>query len=155
MGASGAGKTVVGEALAGALGVPFYDADDFHSPEAIEKMRSGTPLSDADRAPWLERLNARLRRSLASGEGAVLACSALKQSYRAALARNLPSLRLVYLSATPELLRRRLSGRRGHYMKVGMLESQLETLEEPGPEALAVDASRPVGEIVGEILPAL
>lgn len=152
MGVSGAGKTTVGEELSGALGVPFHDADDFHSPEAIEKMRSGRPLDDEDRAPWLDRLNARLRRAAATGEGAVLACSALKRSYRAALARNLPQLRLVYLSADPELLRRRLSDRRGHYMKVEMLESQIQTLEEPGPEALTVDAALPVGEIVSRVL---
>lgn len=152
MGASGAGKTTVGMRLAVALGVPFYDADAFHSPEAIRKMASGEPLTDADRSPWLARLNQRLRDSSESGEGAVLACSALKAAYRESLARNLPALRFVYLSADAELLHRRLSERRDHYMKVGMLDSQLETLEEPGPEAVTVDASRPVEEIVSGIV---
>lgn len=152
MGASAAGKTTVGKELARALAVPFLDGDDFHSPEAIAKMASGEPLSDADRRPWLERLNGRLRSAFESGEGAVLACSALKVRYRDVLARNLPELRFVYLRADAELLRQRLSQRRDHYMKVEMLESQLETLEEPGPEAVTVDASEPVGEIVSGIV---
>jgi gluconokinase len=152
MGAAGAGKTTVGERLAVALGVVFLDADDFHSAEAVAKMATGMPLDDADRAPWLARLNEQLRERAEHGEGAVLACSALKTSYRVALARNIPALRFVYLSADPELLRRRLAQRQGHYMKAEMLESQLASLEQPGSEAVTVDAAAPPGSIVSQIL---
>jgi gluconokinase len=152
MGAAGAGKTTIGERLAGALGVPFFDADHFHSEAAIAKMGSGVPLDDADRPPWLERLNARLRESATRGEGAVLACSALKRSYRQALGRNLLSLRFVYLDADAEMLRRRLAERRGHYMKVEMLESQLRSLEPPGPEAVTVDATGTPESIAERVL---
>lgn len=155
MGAAGAGKTAVGSLLAEALGVPFLDADDFHSAEAVAKMGSGVPLDDSDRSPWLARLNARLREQGARGEGAVLACSALKVAYRQALARNLSSLRFVYLSADPELLKRRLAERQGHYMKVEMLESQLASLEEPGSEAVTVSAVGSLESIVSSILPQL
>jgi gluconokinase len=115
-------------------------------------MASGVPLDDADREPWLARLNARLAEQAARGLGAVLACSALKATYRQALARNLPSLRFVYLSADPELLRRRLARRRGHYMKAEMLESQIASLEEPGTEAVTVEAIGSPGSIVSRIL---
>jgi len=152
MGAAGAGKTTIGESLAAALGVSFFDADDFHTPEAVAKMGSGKPLDDADRGPWLARLNARLQEQASRGEGAVLACSALKATYRQILGRNLPELRFVYLSADPELLRQRLARRRGHYMKVEMLESQLASLEPPGPDAVTVDATGTPGSIVSRIL---
>jgi gluconokinase len=152
MGAAGAGKTTVGERLAEALEVSFFDADDHHSAEAVAKMAAGEPLDDTDRGPWLGRLNALLRGAAARGAGAVLACSALKASYRRELARNLPSLRFVYLRAHPQLLRRRLAERRDHYMKVEMLESQLAALEEPGAEAVTVDATGSPGSIVSRIL---
>jgi len=152
MGVAGAGKTTVGRRLAEALGAEFLDADDHHTPEAVAKMASGVALDDADRAPWLQRLNGLLRDAADRGHGVVLACSALKAAYRQALARNLPSLRFVYLSVEPELLQRRLAARRGHYMKAGMLESQLASLEEPGPEAVTVDATGTPDSIVSGIL---
>lgn len=155
MGAAGAGKTTVGSLLAEALGVPFLDADNFHTAEAVAKMGSGVPLDDADRGPWLARLNARLREHAARGEGAVLACSALKAAYRRELTRNLPSLRFVYLSADADLLKQRLAGRRGHYMKAAMLESQLASLEQPGSDAVTVAAAETPGSIVSRILPQL
>ncbi len=131
MGVSGSGKTTVGELLAQHLGRPFYDGDDFHPAANIAKMAAGHPLTDEDRAGWLATLAADLQPWEAAG-GAVLACSALKESYRQTLqaGASLP-LTWVFLDTDPAVLRQRLEARKGHYMKVNMLESQLETLEKP------------------------
>lgn len=143
MGVSGSGKTTLGRALAARLGWAFFDADDFHPPGNVAKMRAGVPLTDADRAPWLARLHALLAERLAAGEPLVLACSALKASYRAALAEGLTGrLRFVYLSGEPGLIARRLRARRGHYMPAALLESQFAALEPP-QDALVVDAAAP------------
>lgn len=149
MGVSGSGKTTVGELLSKRLGWPLLDADDFHPAGNIEKMRSGIPLTDEDRWPWLDRLNGLLREKDLNGESALLACSALKQKYRDRLAAGLKDPRWVYLKGSFELIEARLKARKGHYMKAGLLESQFATLEEPlgaitaeigtGPEAV-VDA---------------
>jgi gluconokinase len=138
MGVSGAGKTTIGELLSERLGWPLLDADDFHPPSNIEKMRSGIPLTDDDRWPWLDRLNALLREKDSNGESVLLACSALKQKYRDRLAAGCSNLRWVHLKGSFELIKSRLKARKGHYMKAGLLESQFATLEEP-IDAITVD----------------
>ena len=149
MGVSGAGKTTVGKLLASQLGWKFADADDYHSAANVEKMRNGIPLTDADRVPWLESLRGLIVEWIASGESGVLACSALTKEYRARLVVE-PEVRVVYLKANRALLRERLLGRHGHYMKEGMLESQIATLEEP-EDAIVVDADGAAGDIARTI----
>ncbi|MFP5286248.1 MAG: gluconokinase [Thermoanaerobaculia bacterium] len=151
MGVAGSGKSTVGRLLAERLGWPFLDGDDFHPPENVEKMRRREPLTDADRPPWLERLRDLAAAFLARGESAVLACSALKESYRRTLAGGDPRVRFVYLRADPDLLASRLETRTGHFFARALLESQLAALEEPA-EAVAVDASLPAEAAVREIL---
>lgn len=151
MGVAGAGKTTVGQRLAATLGWAFYDADVFHPPENVAKMSSGEPLTDLDRIPWLEQMRELIHDSLRRGESAVVACSALKAAYRAILSRGNPGARFVYLKATPELIRRRLLDRPGHFMKAEMLDSQFAALEEPDG-ALVVDAGLPVERIMKEIV---
>ena len=149
MGVSGSGKTTVGRLLGERLGFEFLDADDFHSKDNKEKMARGTPLNDLDRAPWLRSLSAELRRRLSLGESAVLACSALKESYRQTL-RVDPVVRFVYLRAALETLAPRLQARPGHYFNPSLLSSQLAALEEP-EDALTVDAAKPPEVIAKEI----
>jgi gluconokinase len=131
MGVTGAGKTTVGRLLAARLDAAFLDADDYHPEANVAKMRGGTPLTDADRWPWLARLNAALRAHAARGAAAVLACSALKASYREALLGRVDDARLVYLRGSRETIAARLAGRRGHYMDPALLDSQFAALEEP------------------------
>ena len=149
MGVSGAGKSTVGTMLASQLGWEFADADDYHPAANVEKMRNGIPLTDADREPWLESLRSLIAAWIAAGKSGVLACSALKQAYRDRLMVG-ASVRVVYLKADRELLRERLLLRRGHYMKEGMLESQIATLEEPA-DAIVLDARLSVTDTVREI----
>jgi len=149
MGVSGAGKTAVGKLLASQLGWEFADADDYHSAANVEKMRNGIPLMDADREPWLESLRAWIVAWIAAGKNGVLACSALKKAYRDKLVAG-PEVRVVYLKADRELLRERLLGRHGHYMKEGLLESQIATLEEP-EDAIIVDGGESPEEIARQI----
>lgn len=131
MGVSGSGKTTVGELLAQKIDRPFYDGDDFHPAANVEKMAAGHPLTDEDRAGWLATLASHMPAWEAAG-GAVLACSALKESYRQTLQAGASlSLGWVFLDTAPAVLRARLEARKGHYMKANMLESQLETLEKP------------------------
>ena len=140
MGVSGAGKTTVGKLLSERLGWPLLDADDFHPPASIEKMRSGIALTDDDRWPWLDRLNGLLKDKESHGESALLACSALKSKYRDRLAAGCSDLRWVYLKGSFELIDSRLKARKGHYMKAGLLESQFAALEEPS-DAITADIS--------------
>ena len=156
MGVTGAGKTTVGKILAQRLGLAFYDADDFHPAENRAKMARNEPLADSDRWPWLDRLRAIIETALAGGGALVLACSALKASYRARLAGGdtVGRVRFVYLAGTPELLRARLAQRPGHFMKPGMLDSQLATLEVPS-DAVTVDVALPVAAQVERIRAAL
>lgn len=154
MGVAGSGKTTVGEALARELGWPFKDADAFHPAANIARMSAGVPLTDEDRAPWLAAIRSHLAAGLAAGTSCVVTCSALKQSYRDVLLVDPQRVRLVYLRGTPDLLRARLAARTGHFMKPGMLESQLAVLEEPS-SAVVIDIRRAPGEIVREIRHAL
>lgn len=141
MGVAGAGKTTVGRLLAARLGAEFLDADDFHPVANVEKMRVGAALTDEDRWPWLARLNGVLRECEARGAAAVLACSALKASYRDVLLDELADARLVYLRGSRETIAARLAARRGHYMNPALLDSQFAALEEPAEAIVAeVDA---------------
>jgi gluconokinase len=153
MGVSGSGKTTIGQLLAERTGTLFADADDFHSAANKQKMRAGIPLDDADRQPWLETLNRLLRGWYQSGEGGVLACSALKQSYRETLANGLPppAMAFVWLDGSQQLLAGRLAHRHHEYMNPGLLASQIGTLEPPA-DALHVMNDRPPAEVVAEIL---
>ena len=151
MGVSGVGKTTIGQILSDKLGWPLSDADEFHSPASIEKMRNGIPLEDADRWPWLDRMNAMLVEKEGRGESVLLACSALKQVYRDRLAKGTADLRWIYLKGNFDLIRERLEARKGHYMKAGLLESQFATLEEPG-NALGVDVNDTPEAIADSIL---
>ncbi len=153
MGVSGCGKTVVGAALAETLGWPFLDGDDFHPAANVAKMASGTPLVDADRWPWLDRLAGEMRTVLARGGNAVLACSALKQSYRDRLAAGADSpddVRFVHLKGDFDVIAARLAARKHRYMPAALLASQYATLEEPS-DAIVVDASATVDEEVARI----
>lgn len=150
MGVSGVGKTTVGRRLAADLGWTFYEGDDFHSPENVEKMSLGIPLTDEDRQPWLAALRSLIDGCVERGEDAVLACSALKSSYRQALRGDHPEVVFVHLEADPRVIAGRLGRRTGHYAKRSLLESQLATLERP-EHALRVDASGTPEEIVEEI----
>lgn len=150
MGVAGAGKTTVGKLLASQLGWEFADADDYHSAANVEKMRHGIPLTDADRAPWLEALRALISDWLTARKNAVLACSALKQSYRDSL-RVSPEVCIVYLRVSTQVLHQRLRDRHGHFMTEAMLQSQLAALEEP-EGAVIIDADSPPAKIVAEIM---
>ena len=152
MGVAGSGKSTVGALLASRNGGTFHDADDFHPPANVAKMASGTPLDDADRAPWLARLRKEVIDATPAGNFSVLACSALKRIYREQLGVGTHGVTLVYLKGTPATLAERLAGRSGHYMKPGMLNSQLATLEEPGPdEGLTVEIDGSPAEIATTI----
>lgn len=150
MGVSGCGKSTVGSLLASRLNCSFLDADAYHPPENVAKMASGTALSDEDRRPWLETLNGMLRRQ----RNAVLACSALKESYREILSKGLPDLRFVHLRGSIELIGARLAERRHRYMPASLLESQFATLEAPRG-AIEIDVTRSPERCVEEILAAL
>ncbi len=153
MGVMGSGKTTIGTVLAGLMDVPFVDADDYHPAKNKAKMRAGKPLTDQDRQPWLETLNGLLRQWQTSGAGGVLACSALKASYREMLRTGMPggAVRFVLLEATKEMLTDRLAQRQHDYMNRNLLASQLETLEPPS-DSLVIINDQPPGEIAREIL---
>ena len=154
IGVTGAGKSTVGAALAERLGWRFIEADDFHSESSWAKLGRGEPLTDAERAPWLARLRSELEDVVRRGESAVLACSALKQTYREALvpAGAKPGdLRFVYLHAEPALTASRLEHRGAHRASPRLLESQLATLEEPA-DALRVSNALPPVDIVRQIV---
>jgi len=147
MGVAGVGKTTIGEAFARALGARFIDADDYHPPENVGMMKAGIPLQDADRSPWLDRLNEELKKH----RNAVLACSALKERYRRRLAEGVADFRIVYLHGTAELLRERIKARQHRYMPAALLDSQLATLEPPS-DAIAVDVAATPEQCVAAIL---
>ncbi|MEX2456878.1 MAG: gluconokinase [Balneolaceae bacterium] len=151
MGVSGCGKTSIGKLLAEKLNVPFYDGDDFHPEVNVEKMRSGKPLNDQDRHPWLETLADQIEK-MNQKKGGVLACSALKQSYRETLKKvaNSPVI-FVYLKGDRELIADRLSEREGHYMPPKLLDSQFKDLEEP-ESSITVPINQTPEKIVKEII---
>ena len=134
MGVSGSGKSVIGAGLAGALGIDFVEGDEYHSAENVERMASGIPLTDDDRAQWLRSLAVRLRDAKNAGTGLVMTCSALKRSYRDVLRAGTGEVRFVFLRGPRVLLAERIAGRRGHFMPPSLLDSQLATLEEPAPD---------------------
>jgi gluconokinase len=154
MGVSGSGKSVIGAAFARELDVDFVEGDDYHSGANVERMSSGVPLTDDDRAQWLRSLAARIREAKDSGTGLVVSCSALKRSYRDILRGASSELRFVFLQGRPALLAERIAGRRGHYMPPSLLESQLATLEEPAPDeqTWVCDIRRSPEDIVAALL---
>jgi gluconokinase len=151
-GVSGAGKTTVGELLAREVGWHFLEADDFHSPANIAKMRRGVPLTDDDRWPWLENLRELIKQRIAANENAVLACSALKRSYRDRL-RVSAEVKLVFLHGDYALITEHLRHRRGHFMNPGLLKSQFADLQEPrsDEDVLTIELGRTPHELVEEI----
>jgi gluconokinase len=151
MGVAGCGKTTVGRALSASLGWDFIDADDLHSPANLAKMTAGVPLDDSDRAPWLAAIRSETEARVARGGRVVVACSALREAYRSAIAPDPANRRFVYLKGDFDLLRARLEGRKGHYMKESMLRSQFDTLQEP-LDALTMGAGLPAHEIASKIL---
>ena len=149
MGVVGAGKTTIGTLLAQQLGWEFVDADDFHSAENIKKIRQGIALSDADRAPWLRAIRDAILKWIAERKDVVLACSALKKSYREELVVG-PEVKLVYLKGSRDLIYSRLRARHGHFANEKLLASQIETLEEP-EDAVSVEVGSSPEKIVAEI----
>lgn len=150
MGVSGAGKSTVGAALARALDAEFLDADEFHPPGNVAKMAAGTALTDADRRPWLDRLNRELRAREAERRSAVLACSALKAAYRERLLVGIKRPCVVYLRGDIEFIRTRLQARQHKYMPASLLESQFTALEPP-QDALEIDTALGVEDAVARI----
>ncbi len=151
MGVSGCGKTSVGRQLSQILNWPFFDGDDFHPPENVAKMAAGTPLTDADRTPWLANLHDLIAKHLRSQKSLLLACSALKQKYRDQLAQGNPGTIFVHLHGNFETIYQRMQARSGHYMKAEMLQSQFETLEPPA-NAIIIDIRQNLDTIVTEII---
>ena len=150
MGVSGSGKSTVGAGIADALGLGFVDGDGLHSRENVARMAAGQALGDEDRWPWLDRIGARLADADAAA-GLVIACSALKRSYRDRIRAAAPGVRFVFLDGPAELIGARMVGRSGHYMPPALLASQLQTLEPPGDDeadALRFDIAVPAAEIV-------
>jgi gluconokinase len=164
MGVCGCGKTTVGQALANQLGWPFFDADDFHPPANVAKMAKGVALTDADREPWLDRLAAEMRAVARKGRHAVLACSALKESYRRRIAQGLQNpgaegagdaeFRIVYLKGDATTIGPRLALRSGHYMPSSLLASQFAALEEPD-DAMVIDIRQTTEAQAAQIAAAL
>jgi len=151
MGVSGSGKSTIGELLAKKLDLPFFDADDFHPIENVEKMKAGNPLNDEDRAPWLVNLNQLARKELAK-KGAIITCSALKEKYRISLEKGLQtSPKWIFLKGDFELILNRMNQREGHYMPASLLQSQFDALEMP-VDAFEVDIALSPKKIVENIL---
>jgi gluconokinase len=152
MGVSGSGKSTIGALLASRLGLPFADADDLHSAANVAKMAAGHPLTDEDRWPWLARVGQEL--AAASATGLVMACSALKQSYRRAILHEAPGAEFVYLKGSRELLGERMSGRSDHFMPAALLDSQLAALEPLGADepGATVDIDASPEEVVDAIV---
>ena len=150
MGVAGSGKTTVGGKLSEALGWEFRDADTFHPPANIAKMAAGHPLTDEDRAPWLASIRRFIDHSLARDDGAIVTCSALRESYRQVLVADPARVKLVHLAGDFRLIEGRMAHRSGHFMKPKMLESQFATLEPPRA-ALTIDVAQTPDAIVAEI----
>lgn len=153
MGVSGSGKSSVGAALAAEMGVRFVEGDDYHSPASIAKMQAGVPLTDDDRAGWLDRLAAEIARSAAAGEGLVLSCSALRRRYRERLRAADPALRFAHIHGERTLFAQRMQARSNHFMPPSLLDSQLAALEplQPDEAGLVLDARLPPAELAKKI----
>ena len=153
MGVSGCGKSSVGEGLSARLGIPYRDGDDLHTPVAVEKMRTGVPLTDDDRLPWLDRV----AMVLASEAPVIVGCSALKRVYRDRIRAGAGApVRFLHLAGSREVIAARMAARSGHYMPTSLLDSQFAALEPPGPdEAVTVDIDQPLDAIVAALLPHL
>lgn len=153
MGVSGCGKSTVGRALADRLGLVYVEGDSLHPPENVRRMAAGVPLTDDDRAGWLDAIALRLSEETGGGPGAVVACSALKRRYRDRLRAAAPDLRLVFLHGSEALLSERLGRRQGHYMPASLLPSQLATLEVPqaDEQALTADIAEDVETLVARL----
>jgi gluconokinase len=154
MGVSGSGKSTVAALLAAALGCEFQEGDDLHPRENVEKMSGGSPLTDADRIPWLRRIAEKIDFWRARGECGVLTSSALKRSYREIITGGRDDVVLVYLKGSRELVHRRMLARHEHFMPIALLDSQFATLEEPAPDEhpITVDVAGKPAEIVRDIL---
>ncbi|HEX2593218.1 MAG TPA: gluconokinase [Rhizomicrobium sp.] len=154
MGPSGVGKTTLGLALAAAMDARFVDADDLHPAANVEKMRRGEPLNDDDRWPWLDRVAGAIADAKREDRSLVVACSALKKVYRERLRTAEPRVTVVVLTASRAVLENRLKARTAHFMPSSLVASQLSTLEAPGPDerAIELDATRPVNDLVTEVL---
>ncbi|MCW4386415.1 gluconokinase [Salinibacterium sp. SYSU T00001] len=150
MGVTGSGKSAVGAGLAEALDVRFVDADALHPPANVDKMASGTPLDDDDRMPWLAIVGEHLAEAAAAGEGLVMACSALRRRYRDLIRSHAPETVFVHLAGSRDVLESRMRGRAGHFMPVGLLDSQLDTLEplDPDEAGETVSIVPPLEEVV-------
>jgi carbohydrate kinase (thermoresistant glucokinase family) len=157
MGVSGAGKTTIGQRLAKRLDWKFAEGDSFHPPRNIAKMESGQPLTDADREPWLTTIARVIDAWRGRGQQGVITCSALKKTYRRKIVGDHRDVRLVYLDGSRELLAERIAGRQGHFMPASLLDSQLATLEPPGPDEdpICVSIDKPIEDIVERIVAAL
>ena len=153
MGVVGAGKTTIGQLLAAKLGWEFVDGDSFHPPANIKKMKRGIPLDDADRLPWLNAIHDAIVHWIADHKNVVLACSALKRSYRDRLVIS-PEVKIVYLKGSPEVISQRLRLRHGHFATEQLLASQLATLEVP-ENAIAVEINQPPPAIVVDVIAGL
>ena len=152
MGVSAVGKTTVAVQLAERLGLPYAEADDFHPPANVARMRAGTPLDDADREPWLRALGAWLGERAADGSGGVITCSALKRRYRDTLRAACPGVIFVHLSGSRELIAERIGGRTGHFMPASLLDSQFAALEPLGPDehGVVLDVGPAAEQLVAE-----
>ena len=154
MGVAGSGKSLIGAALAYALGIEFVEGDEFHSAENVERMSRGIALTDDDRARWLRSLATRIREAKEAGIGLVISCSALKRSYRDILRAGATDLRFVFLKGDRALIAKRLAGRRGHFMPPSLLDSQFATIEEPSPDenAWVCDIRKSPQELVAALV---
>jgi carbohydrate kinase (thermoresistant glucokinase family) len=157
MGVSGSGKSTIARPLAARLGWTFQEGDDFHPAANIAKMKSGVPLDDADRAPWLAAIAAWIDARAAAGEAGIVTCSALKRAYRDELTHGRPQVRIVYLRGSQAVIAERLAKRQHHFMPPSLLQSQFADLQEPDSDEhpIAIDIDQPVEAQVAEIIKAL
>jgi gluconokinase len=154
MGVSGSGKSTIADRLAARLGWRYEDGDRFHPPANVAKMSAGHPLTDEDRWPWLQAIADEIDRLSAAGQRAVIACSALKRSYRDVLVHGRDDVRIVFLNGTQDLIAKRLAARKGHFMPPDLLASQFKALEppQPGERPITVSIDAPVETIVDDII---
>ena len=154
MGVAGSGKTAIGKGVAARLNWLFLDADDFHPAANIEKMKHGIPLNDQDRIPWLRALRNELRRLLAEGRSVILACSALKESYRKLLSDDVAPMSFVLLDVDQETIRERLQHRSAHFFPKELMNSQFAALEKP-KDAIIIDARKSLDEVIDRVVQAV